>query len=110
MTDVEVVPVSNEPEKLPVWMTNLSAEGVTVTLAVPTEINGIKVDTLVLRSPRLKDVRASQKTHPNDDQAADLMLFASLAGVSAADVENLKLVDYYRVRTSYFRMVADDPV
>lgn len=104
----QVAPVKTGP-KVPDWMT-VSAESVTVKLTVPSSFNGVKSDTITLRSPSLKDVRNCQKAHPNDEEAVDLMLFASLAEVGTSDMEGLKLKDYLRVQTAYFRVVAEDSI
>lgn len=104
---VNIDPKAPAPD--PVWM-QLSDEGVTVTLSFASELNGVKQDKIHLRSPCVREVRACQAAHPNDEQAVDAMLFASLAGVSEKDVLNLKVKDYNRVHKSYFRLVEEDDV
>lgn len=98
---------ADEKTKIPSWMT-LDAQGVRVKLSVPSKINGIEVDTLHLRSPTLKEVRTAQKANPGDDEKMELMLFSSLADTGPGDLEGLKLKDYVRVQTAYFRMGEDD--
>jgi hypothetical protein len=97
------------PAADPVWM-NLADDGVTVTLSVPSELNGVKQDKIHLRSPCVREVRACQAAHPNDEHAVDAMLFASLASVSEKDVLNLTVKDYNRVHRSYFRLVEEDDI
>lgn len=96
-------------KKNPAWL-SLSADRVTVTLSKPTELNGVTVDTVSLRSPTVRDIRAAQQGAGDDDEQRELNLFASLAEVSAKDLEGMALKDYTRLQTAYFRLVQDDDV
>lgn len=96
-------------QKTPAWLT-LSADRVTVTLSTPAEMNGVKVDTISLRSPTVRDIRVAQKVGGDDDEQRELNLFASLAEVGAKDLEGMSLKDYNRLQTGYFRLVQDDDV
>lgn len=91
-------------KKIPTWLA-LSDEGVTVILRYPTEFDGVKVDTLFLRAPTVRDVRAATATSGNDAEKREMSLFSSLTQIGAKDLENLKLVDYQRVQEGYFRLV-----
>ncbi|PYG83232.1 MULTISPECIES: phage tail assembly protein [unclassified Pseudomonas] len=86
----------------------LTAESVTVTLAKPTEMNGIKVDTITLRAPTVRDMRISSQTSDGDDEQRELNLFASLAEVGVKDLEGLTYKDYNRVSTGYTFLVRED--
>ncbi|ERK98320.1 hypothetical protein O999_26775, partial [Pseudomonas putida LF54] len=68
------------------------------------------VDTVSLRSPTVRDIRAAQQGAGDDDEQRELNLFASLAEVSAKDLEGMALKDYTRLQTGYFRLVQDDDV
>lgn len=96
-------------EKTPAWL-SLSADRVSVTLSKPTELNGVTVDTVSLRSPTVRDIRAAQQGAGADDEQRELNLFASLAEVSTKDLEGMALKDYTRLQTGYFRLVQDDDV
>ncbi|MEE1902671.1 phage tail assembly protein [Pseudomonas monteilii] len=86
----------------------LTAESVTVTLTKPTEMNGIKVDTITLRAPTVRDMRISSQTSDGDDEQRELNLFASLAEVGVKDLEGLTYKDYNRVSTGYTFLVRED--
>ncbi|WP_200627836.1 phage tail assembly protein [Pseudomonas sp. LAM2023] len=86
----------------------LTPENVTITLAKPSEMNGIKVDTITLRAPTVRDIRVSTQTGGEDDEQRELNLFASLATVSVKDLEGLTLKDYNRVSTGYTFLVRED--
>lgn len=86
----------------------LTAESVTVTLTKPTEMNGIKVDTITLRAPTVRDMRISSQTSDGDDEQRELNLFASLADVHVKDLEGLTYKDYNRLATGYNFLVRDD--
>lgn len=93
-------------KKLPQWLT-VTAEGAVVTLSRPSDANGIKVDTLTLRAPAVREVRAADRASNGDDEQRELMLFAGLAEVGLKDLEGLKLVDYRRVQAAYSRLAPD---
>ncbi|WP_207878192.1 phage tail assembly protein [Pseudomonas sp. 32_A] len=96
-------------KKNPAWL-SLSADRVTVTLSKPTELNSVTVDTVSLRSPTVRDIRVAQQGAGADDEQRELNLFASLAEVSAKDLEGMAVKDYTRLQTAYFRLVQDDDV
>ena len=91
-------------KKVPSWL-KLSDEGVTVTLRYPTELNNIKTDTLVMRAPTVRDVRAAGAVSGGDAEKRELQLFSSLTEVAPNELEGLKVVDYNRVQEGYFRLV-----
>lgn len=86
----------------------LTAENVTITLTKPSEMNGIKVDTITLRAPTVRDIRVSAQTGGDDDEQRELNLFASLAEVSVKDLEGLTYKDYNRISTGYTFLVRED--
>ncbi|AZC81188.1 phage tail assembly protein [Pseudomonas chlororaphis] len=94
-------------KKIPAFL-QVDVDRVAVKLSKPTECNGVKVDTLVLRAPTVRDIRAAQVTADGDDEQRELNLFASLAEVSVKDLEGLALKDYTRLQAGYFRLVQDD--
>jgi hypothetical protein len=91
----------------PSWMV-ITESGVTIRLSTPSEQNGIKRDSISVRSPTIREVRACQVMHKGDDLAADAMLFASLAEVGEKDVLGLTVKDYNRLSSGYFRLVEED--
>lgn len=87
---------------------NLSADSVTVTLTKPSEVNGVNVQTITMRSPTVRDVRASMQTGGDDDEQRELNLFASLSEVGVKDLEGLTYKDYNRLATGYNFLVRED--
>lgn len=94
-------------KKLPNWLT-LGPDGAAVRLSRAAEINGVKLDRLSLRVPEIGDLRAAKKVAGSDNEEQEIILFASLAGCSPADISRLTVRDYNRVQESYFRIIADD--
>ena len=86
----------------------LTAESVTITFTKPTELNGVKVESITLRAPTVRDIRNSTKTSDGDDEQRELNLFASLAEVGVKDLEGLAYKDYNRVANGYTFLVRDD--
>ena len=104
-----LVPETDYTDVMPSWLLVTTDQAV-VTLSCPTEINGVAVDKLPLRSPTVGDVRAANRDAAGDAEQRELVLFASLAGAPIADLEGLKLVDFNRLQAGYFRMDQDDGV
>ncbi len=104
-----LVPETDYTDEMPAWL-SVSTDQAVVTLSCPSEINGVSVDTLALRSPTVGDVRAANRDAAGDAEQRELVLFASLAGVPIGDLEGLKLVDFNRLQAGYFRMDQDDGI
>lgn len=104
-----LVPDTDYSESMPPWL-SVNTDRAQVTLTCPSEINGLSVDTLALRSPTVGDVRAANRDAGGDDEQRELILFAALAGAPVTDLEGLKLVDFNRLQAGYFRLDQDDGV
>ncbi|QIH07171.1 MULTISPECIES: phage tail assembly protein [unclassified Pseudomonas] len=96
-----------QAKKTPAWMT-LTPDSVAVTLTKAVELNGVRCDTVTLRAPTVRDVRAANTAAGGDDEQRELALFASLAEVGSKDLEGMTLKDYQRLQAGYFRLVQDD--
>jgi hypothetical protein len=104
-----LVPHADYSKSLPAWL-SITAENALVSLSRPSEINGVQVDKLTLRSPTVREVRAADRAAGGDDEQRELVLFADLADAAIADLEGLKVVDYNRLQAGYFRLEQDDGV
>lgn len=93
--------------KIPSWMT-LAVDRVTVKLSVPTEANGVRVDTLSLRAPTVRDLRNARQAFPNDEEKQDEFLYTSLAEIGTKDIDNMLVKDLNRLQAGYFRLVRED--
>ncbi len=98
-----------QEKPLPQWL-KMTEGGFRITLKYPTELNGVLVDTLPMRAPCVRDVRAAQATCNGDDEKREMSLFASLTQTPEAELMALKVVDYMRLQAGYFRLVDDDSV
>lgn len=104
-----LVPHADYSKSLPAWL-SVTAENAVISLSRPSEINGVQIDTLTLRSPTVREVRAADRAAGGDDEQRELELFAELAGAAIADLEGLKVEDYNRLQAGYFRLEQDDGV
>jgi len=102
-----LVPHADYSTSLPSWL-SVTAENAVVSLSRPSEVNGVQIDQLTLRSPTVREVRAADRAAGGDDEQRELVLFAELAGAAIADLEGLKVVDYNRLQAGYFRLEQDD--
>lgn len=93
-------------KEVPTWL-SLNALAAVVTLTRPSNSNGVLVETLTLRAPVVREVRAADRASNGDDEQRELMLFAGLADIGVKDLEGLKLADYRRVQTAYSHLVPD---
>lgn len=96
-------------DKIPSWLA-LTADGATITLSKASLFNGVTQDRLTLSSPTVSQVRRASQAGNGDDEQRELILLASLAQVSVAELEELRLKDYQRLQVAYFRLVQDDGV
>ncbi len=97
----------NNTQKTPAWL-SVDADAATIQLSRPVECNGIQVDRLRMRAPTVRDIRIAHRAAGGDETDRELQLFASLLEIGQKDLEALKLVDYQRLQTAYFRLVEDD--
>jgi hypothetical protein len=104
-----MVPHADYSKSLPAWL-SVTAENAVISLSRPSEINGVQVDKMTLRSPTVREVRAADRAAGGDDEQRELVLFADLAGAAITDLEGLKVVDYNRLQAGYFRLEQDDGV
>lgn len=96
-------------DSLPKWL-QITEDGFRIALKYPTELSGVLVDSMSMRAPCVRDIRAAQATCSGDEEKREMSLFASLTQTPEADLMALKLVDYMRLQGGYFRLVQDDGV
>lgn len=96
-------------DALPKWL-KITEEGFRITLKYPAELSGVLVDSMTMRAPCVRDIRAAQATCNGDEEKREMSLFSSLTQTPEADLMTLKLVDYMRLQGGYFRLVQDDGV
>jgi hypothetical protein len=78
----------------------------TIKLVYPTAFDGVVRDSLTLRRPKVRDMRAAQKISPGDEEGQELAILATLADVSPNDLEGLDLGDYHQIQDAYFRLTS----
>jgi hypothetical protein len=95
-------------EEKPYLKPDASGESVRITLSRPVQINGVRQNTLYMRTPTIGDVRAAQKQGRGDKEEEEILLFASLMDCGIDDIPKLSVRDYKRVNDAYFRLT-DEP-
>lgn len=88
------------------WMSE-GADGITVKLTRPVEMNGVKQNQITVRVPTVGDLRAAERQSKDDKESREIMLFATLANCAPADIERLTVKDYGRIQDCYFRLISD---
>jgi Phage tail assembly chaperone proteins, E, or 41 or 14 len=95
--------------KTPAWLI-IGNDGITIKLHTPTELNGVKVDKVTMRTPTVGDMRSANKLHKDDKEDRELFMFATLIQCGTEDMERLTLRDYGRIQEGYFRISSPDEV
>ncbi|MBI9110122.1 phage tail assembly protein [Maridesulfovibrio ferrireducens] len=72
----------------------------TITLEYPVEENGLKIDKLEMRRPKVRDQISAKKTS-NADEDVEVKLFANLCEVSPAVIEDMDMKDYKTLQKEY---------
>lgn len=82
-------------------------ETVKIKLKYPVAFDGVVRDELVMRRPKVRDMRAASKQAQGDDELREIVLFATLADVAPDDIEGMDMVDYDAMQRAYesFRSV-----
>ncbi|TDA49181.1 phage tail assembly protein [Burkholderia pyrrocinia] len=82
-------------------------ETVNIPLKYPVAFDGVVRDRLVMRRPKVRDMRSASKQAQGDDELREIVLFAALAGVAPDDIEAMDMVDYDAMQRAYesFRSV-----
>lgn len=70
--------------------------------------DGRVLDTLTLRAPRVRDLKAAQRRSENAAEQ-ELSLLASLAGLVPEDLEELLLADYGKLQNTFRELVDTRP-
>lgn len=77
----------------------------TISLNIPIQINGVTTDRLVMRRPKLKDVRNASKVAGKDEEEQEVRLFSLLTDCAPSDLEELDYADYGKLQATFQRMV-----
>ncbi|CAB5287240.1 hypothetical protein IST455A_00866 [Burkholderia multivorans] len=82
-------------------------ETVKIKLKYPVSFDGVLRDELVMRRPKVRDMRAASKQAQGDDELREIVLFATLADVAPDELEGMDMVDYDAMQRAYesFRSV-----
>ncbi|MBU9662197.1 phage tail assembly protein [Burkholderia multivorans] len=82
-------------------------ETVKIKLKYPVSFDGVLRDEIVMRRPKVRDMRAASKQAQGDDELREIVLFATLADVAPDELEGMDMVDYDAMQRAYesFRSV-----
>ncbi|WP_426356307.1 phage tail assembly protein [Burkholderia sp. R-40] len=76
-------------------------ETVKITLKYPVSFDGVVRNELVMRRPKVRDMRTASKQAQGDDELREIVLFATLAQVAPDDIEGMDMVDYDAMQRAY---------
>lgn len=76
-----------------------------IKLEFPIRINGVVVNQLSMRRPKLKDIRDAAKVAGKDEEERELRLFSMLTDCATTDIEELDLADYRNIQNTFQKMV-----
>ncbi len=81
-------------------------QAVSIKLSEPITFNGVKIDTIHMRRPKLKDIRAA-RIAGKDEEDRELRLFSLLADCAPSDLEELDFADYRKLQDEFQKMVGN---
>lgn len=73
---------------------------VEIALDYPVKVNGVAVDTLQMRRPKVRDMIAAEKGGGGNAET-EVRLFANLCEVAPAVIEDVDMADYTRLQEEY---------
>lgn len=76
-----------------------------IKLSIPIQINGVTVDRLSMRRPKLKDFRNASKIAGKDAEEQEIRLFSILTDCAPNDLEELDYADYGKLQDTFQRLV-----
>ena len=85
---------------------NTKTNSVSIELTEPITLNGVTVNRLHLRRPKLKDIRTARMAG-KDEEERELRLFALLSDCAPSDLEDLDFADYRKLQETFQGMVGD---
>lgn len=71
-----------------------------IKLDFPVTVEGQEYKDLTMRRPKVKDMKAAEKTS-TDDSDTETMLFANLCEVPPAVIDELDMIDYAKLQDQY---------
>ncbi|KVL94519.1 phage tail assembly protein [Burkholderia stagnalis] len=72
-----------------------------IKLLYPVKFDGVIRDELVMRRPKVRDVRTASKQAGDDEEQQEIILFALLADVAPDDMEAMDMADYEAMQRAY---------
>lgn len=79
---------------------NDAAGAVTIPLQYPVNAGGKQIDAITVTRPKLKTQLAAMKA-PGSDADKEVVLFASLTGLTPDQLGELDMVDYTAIQKAY---------
>ncbi|HGX2780432.1 TPA: phage tail assembly protein [Escherichia coli] len=79
-------------------------DSMTVTLSRPFEINGVTVETITVREPKLRD-RILFSKDKGDAEAKTARMLARLANLNIEDIYSLPSCDYMKMEEAFNELV-----
>lgn len=95
---------------IPSWMTEVKSSHITLKLSTPSELNGVTVDSVTLRTPRVSDMRAANTLFKGDPVQQDFYMYATVLECGMDDLEKLTVSDFNRIQEAYFRLASADGI
>ena len=79
-----------------------------IKLNTPIKIDGIEINELKLRAPKVRDIIAANRKNVSESER-EVNLIANLAEVSIENVEDLDLKDYMKIQTWLQNFLSVEP-
>lgn len=73
----------------------------TIALDYPIEADGVRLERLTIRRPKVRDLLTANKSGGGDDVQREIRLFANLCEVAPETIEGLDMADYGKLQEAY---------
>lgn len=85
----------------PEYITEKPDGSLTVKLATPINVDGIKLSAVTMREPTVGDELAAATAAGKSVEQMELVLFGNLCGLTPADLHAMTLRNYRRLQGAY---------
>lgn len=72
-----------------------------IALDYPIEADGVRLERLSIRRPKVRDLLTANKSGGGDEVAREIRLFANLCEVAPEVIEDLDMADYGKLQDAY---------
>jgi hypothetical protein len=70
----------------------------TIKLEYPITVNGTQIQTVTLRRPTVRDIKAAARQGAGSDEETETTLISNLSGLAPTDIDQIDFADYLAIQ------------